>query len=110
MKAASLSQRDKSLVLASIQGRLTFKGVAAQMRRLFGSGGLEQMDVMTAADEPRSSDDDSEHSAWLAYRKARKQKAPKTLSDRSRRPSYAPSGASDSPRLNSLNRRTGERN
>ena len=41
MQHSRLPENEKSLVLASIHGKLAFGAVASQMRRLFGSCGSE---------------------------------------------------------------------
>ena len=62
--------------MASFQGTSAFAAVAKQMRRQFGSvGSAARHDVQIAAAADLFSDEESEHAAWLAHRKAEKKKA-----------------------------------
>ena len=73
MRNAALSKNEKSLVSARIQGTSAFTAEARQMRRLFGScGSAASQDVLFAADVDLSSENESNHAAWLARRKATK--------------------------------------
>ena len=71
---ASLSKNEKQLIMASVGSSLSFVHVAAQMRRLFGNiGSSRDMDVLLAHDPALVSDAD-EFEAWVAFRKAKRER------------------------------------
>ena len=73
MQNASLPKNEESLAAASLQGKSAFAAAARQMRRLFGScGNAAHQDVLIAADMGVLSDQETDHAAWLARRKAKK--------------------------------------
>ena len=65
---AALSQSEKSLAVASAQGKLGFPAAGRQVRILFGPcGGAACQDVPTASNFDASSEGDSDCEAWVEY-------------------------------------------
>ena len=74
MHNAASPKYKQSLVLASIRNNLAFPEVSSQMRRLFGPrASAVRQDVLAAADLDTVSEEE-DYAAWVAYRKARKDK------------------------------------
>ena len=74
LQNAGLSRQEKSLALASSQKSLTFMGVAASMRRLFGSrGGAIRQNVLITQDVEGPFGRESDQGARATYKKAKKQ-------------------------------------
>ena len=72
---AASPKNEKSPVLATIQGTLALIAAAKRMRRLYGSrGGSARQDGSVAADADLSSEDEDDHAARFAYRKATREK------------------------------------
>ena len=75
VQIASLAKSEECLVSASFHGNVNFSTAATKMRRLPGSyRGAVRQDVLVAADVDMSSEEGSDHAAWLAYRRAQKKK------------------------------------
>ena len=74
MQNAGLPNNDKPQALASIRNTLAFPQASRQMCRLFGPRGSEaRQDVLLAADLDTVSEEE-DFAAWVAYRKAKKDK------------------------------------
>ena len=74
-QSAPFSRSEKSLLLASFQGSLSFLVAAEQMRRPSGPcGGSARQGVSAATDLDASSEKDADYGSWVARRRAQKKR------------------------------------